>query len=168
MFELIRSLDYQISSLYGRTISTLETLEDACEFMSSGKIFSDAVSAQAPLVLLLDSIDQLNNANNVLEKLNKWVPGLGCALPSFVHVVISMLPAIQEINLISQVTDRYEASTFKNSITKNNVIYVTPLDTSTIRRALPIMFQNLESGEAILPFQRKEYYLQIMKVLLLN
>ena len=93
--SVIRSIGEQVALFYGRDP---EVSVPGTDWQKASKWFAEGVeafagaSAEAPLVIVLDSIDQLSLNNRALDNLGSWLPGLKHPLPPHVRLIISTLP----------------------------------------------------------------------------
>ena len=75
--------------------------EKTSEWFAKGVDAFAGASADAPLVIVLDSIDQLSLSNRALDDLGSWLPGLKHPLPPHVRLIVSTLPKDREKKLLA-------------------------------------------------------------------
>ena len=106
--SVIRSVLLQVKLVYGldndnTAFSAFESMdwEAASEYCCQGSNAFAGACREAPLAIVLDSIDQLTNNNCALDDLGAWLPGFEHQLPPFVKVIISTLPVEKGRHLLS-------------------------------------------------------------------
>ena len=110
-FSLIRSIGQQVALCYGRDPETSVPSTDwekTSEWFAKGVDAFAGANADAPLVIVLDSIDQLSLSNRALDDLGSWLPGLKHPLPPHVRLIVSTLPKDREKELLADL-EKYKS-----------------------------------------------------------
>ena len=90
IFPLLKSVCCQLSYLFGVSFSTIP--DDLSQLINHFKILLNHASAERPLFIFFDSLDQLSSMNSAHSL--SW---LAISLPKYVKCIVSTLPSLYSI-----------------------------------------------------------------------